>query len=148
MNEARMKKVLPKPEDVSAKAGAMPWKGVSRVSIAPYADAIVKLRERHYSFGEIAAWMTKQLNTPVQRGQVYHIWRISSAARKFVAAEKKMREKVKVVVRELDRAAAREKRAGNAKGVDVIRKLRRMTIKGANDLNPGPLLLLAGRKAR
>lgn len=52
----------------------MPWKENARIDLYPHQDAIVTLRRRGYSFGEIAEWFAKELNAPVKRGQVYYIY--------------------------------------------------------------------------
>lgn len=64
----------PSPRDVARKATGMPWKENARVDVSPYEKAILALRERGYSFGEIAEWLGKEINAPVKRGQVYYVY--------------------------------------------------------------------------
>lgn len=67
------------PEAIAQKAASMPWKKNARVNLLPYENAIAALRERGYSYGEIATWLTKELNAPVKRGQVYYVCQIRDA---------------------------------------------------------------------
>jgi hypothetical protein len=76
---------------IAKMAAAMPWKENARIDIFPYENAIVALRERGYSYGEIAAWLSEKLNAPVQRGQVYYVCqaRAEEIQEQFEEAEKK-----------------------------------------------------------
>ena len=67
----------------------MPWKENARVDVFPYEKAILELRERGYSYGEIATWLTKEVNAPVKRGQVYYVCQMVAAEKeeKFKEAE-------------------------------------------------------------
>lgn len=62
------------PKEIARKAAKMPWKDTGRVDVFPYQKAILSLRERGYSFGEIAEWLGKEINAPVKRGQVYYVY--------------------------------------------------------------------------
>ena len=62
------------PKAVALKAANMPWKENARVDVSPYQEAILALRERGYSYGEIAEWLAKEINAPVKRGQVYYVY--------------------------------------------------------------------------
>ena len=79
------------PAAIAQKAAAMPWKENARIDLFPYEKAIVALRERGYSYGEVAAWLTKELNAPVQRGQVYYVCQVRAAEtqEQFEEAERK-----------------------------------------------------------
>ena len=44
------------------------------MDVSPYEKAILALRERGYSFAEIAEWLGKEINAPVKRGQVYYVY--------------------------------------------------------------------------
>ena len=67
------------PAQIAQKAASMPWKENARVDLFPYEKAIHALRERGYSYGEIALWLSKELNAPVKRGQVYYVCQVSAA---------------------------------------------------------------------
>jgi len=86
-----MKRKLPPnhPDVIADKAKEMPWKENARVNVLPYETAILALRERGYSFGEIAEWLTKELGAPVKRGQVYYVYQAwqEEGEREFAEAE-------------------------------------------------------------
>ena len=56
----------------------MPWKEDARVNVLPYEKAIITLRERGYSYGEIAKWLSKELGLPVKRGQIYYVCKLEA----------------------------------------------------------------------
>lgn len=72
------KKPSDHPDVIAAKAKQMPWKENARVNVSSYEDAILTLRERGYSYGDIAKWLSKELNAPVKRGQVYYVCKVES----------------------------------------------------------------------
>lgn len=77
------------PESLAQKAAQMPWKENARINLLPYEDSIIALRERGYSYAEVAEWLSKELNAPVKRGQVYYVCQVHAAANfeKFKEAE-------------------------------------------------------------
>lgn len=79
------------PAAIAQKAASMPWKENARIDLMPYEKAIVALRERGYSYGEIATWLAKELNAPVKRGQVYYVCQVRAAEtqEQFEEAERK-----------------------------------------------------------
>jgi len=91
MKKPSEEKRILSPAAIAQKAAAMPWKENARIDILPYEKAIVALRERGYSYGEIATWLTKELNAPVQRGQVYYVCQVRAAEtqEQFEEAERK-----------------------------------------------------------
>ena len=97
------------PAAIAKKAAAMPWKENARIDIFPYEKAIVALRERGYSYGEIATWLAEELNAPVQRGQVYYVCqaRAAETQEQFEEAERKgqVRYLPRISPEEAERAA-------------------------------------------
>ena len=73
MKKTSEEKPVLSPAAIARKAAGMPWKENARVDLFPYEKAIVALRERGYSYGEIATWLAQELNAPVKRGQVYYV---------------------------------------------------------------------------
>ncbi len=68
------------PNLLAQAAERMPWKPKAQFPVARYLDAIEKLRERGYSFAEIAEWLNERLadkltGTKITRAQVYHAFR-------------------------------------------------------------------------
>ena len=61
------------PAAIARKAASMPWQENARIDVFPYEKAIVALRERGYSYGEVATWLSNELKAPVKRGQVYYV---------------------------------------------------------------------------
>ena len=107
------------PAAIAKKAAAMPWKDNARIDIFPYEKAIVALRERGYSYGEIATWLAEELNAPVQRGQVYYVCQARSAEtqKQFEEAERKgkVRYLPRISPEEAERAAKEQDQAGGKK---------------------------------
>lgn len=107
------------PGALAKKAAAMPWKENARVNLFPYEKAIVALRERGYSYGEIATWLAEQLNAPVQRGQVYYVCQSIAAEdlEKFDEAERKgkVRNLPHISPEDAERAALEQDKESNKK---------------------------------
>lgn len=107
------------PAKIAKLASAMPWKENARVNVMPYENAIVALRERGYSYGEIATWLSEKLNAPVQRGQVYYVCQCRAAVDEeaFETAERegKVRYLPKIAPEEAERAAMMQDQAGEKK---------------------------------
>ena len=80
---------------IARKAAKMPWKENARVDVSPYKKAILALRERGYSFGEIAEWLGKEINAPVKRGQVYYVYQCHLAEEEADFREAERRGEVK-----------------------------------------------------
>lgn len=107
------------PAAIAKKATSMPWKENARIDLFPYEKAIVALRERGYSYGEIATWLAQELNAPVQRGQVYYVCQVRAAEsqEQFEEAERKGKVRflptIKLSPEEAEQAAmAQDERAG------------------------------------
>lgn len=79
------------PKLIAEKAAQMPWKESARIDLYPHQAAIVTLRKRGYSYGEIGEWLAKELSAPVKRGQVYYIYQqyLLESEVAFDAAEKR-----------------------------------------------------------
>lgn len=83
MSEINPNVIGTKTDDTKALALAaerMPWKLKAQFPVSRYTDAIEKLRERGYSFAEIADWLNTQLadklnGTKITRSQVYYAFR-------------------------------------------------------------------------
>ena len=88
-----MKRKLPPnhPDVIAKKAAELPWKEDARVDIFPYEKAILTMRERGYSYGEIAKWLTEAIGAPVKRGQVYYVCKVEAveAQQRFEAGVKR-----------------------------------------------------------
>ena len=54
------------PRDLEEIANSMPIK----VNVRHYISAMRRLREKRYSFGDIATWMTEHLGVEITRSQV------------------------------------------------------------------------------
>ena len=69
----------------------MPWKEKPRVNVLAYEEAILELRKRGYSYGEIAKWLTKEIGATVKRGQVYYVCKVEAveAQQRFEEAEER-----------------------------------------------------------
>lgn len=61
--------VLPEPQELEAKAEAMPPK----VRLGLYVSAMLSLRQKDYSYQDIADWLTEELGVPIKRGQVSYV---------------------------------------------------------------------------
>lgn len=107
------------PAAIAKMATAMPWKENARVDIFPYEKAIFALRERGYSYGEIATWLSEKLNAPVQRGQVYYVCQVRAAEvqEQFEEAERKgkVRYLPNISPEEAERAAQEQDKARDNK---------------------------------
>jgi hypothetical protein len=53
------------PAAIARKAASMPWKEYARVDLFFYETAIITLRARGYSYGEIAAWLPSPASSPM-----------------------------------------------------------------------------------
>jgi len=84
------------PDVVAEKAAAMPWKS-ARVDIDGYKKAISVLRQRGYSYGEIADWLSKEIKRPVKRGQVYYVHQTCLAEEQEAYLEAQSRGEVRTV---------------------------------------------------
>jgi len=119
MKKASTEKSVLTPAAIAKKAAAMPWKENARIDIFPYEKAIVALRERGYSYGEIATWLAEQLNAPVQRGQVYYVCQARSAEsqEQFEEAERKGKVRYLPLIspEEAERAAKEQDQARGKK---------------------------------
>lgn len=60
---------FPQPEVLEEAADEMPRK----VPLQSYKHAMLKLREKGYSYQEVAVWISKQLDVPVTRNQVAYV---------------------------------------------------------------------------
>lgn len=71
------------PDEIQAlarEAESMPWKPKTPFPVSRYLPAIEALKERGYSFAEIAEWLNGKLasklnGTTITRAQVYHAFR-------------------------------------------------------------------------
>jgi hypothetical protein len=61
--------VLPEPQELEAKAEAMPPK----IRLSLYFSAMASLRQKDYSYQDIADWLTEELGVPIKRGQVSYV---------------------------------------------------------------------------
>jgi hypothetical protein len=114
MSENSRKNGPSSPSAIAKKAVAMPWKENARINLFPYEKAIFALRERGYSYGEVAAWLAKEINAPVKRGQIYYVCQQLASEREedFEAARRKGKVKeypvIKLSPEEAERAAAEQ----------------------------------------
>jgi hypothetical protein len=122
MSESPRKNDPSSPSAIAKKAAAMPWKENARVDLFPYEKAILALRERGYSYGEVAAWLEKEISAPVKRGQVYYVCQqlAAEAHDEFDAAEAKGKVRylplIKLTPEEAERAAADQDQDGAGGG--------------------------------
>lgn len=106
------------PKVIAQKAANMPWKENARIDLFPYEKAIDALRERGYSYGEVATWLAQELNAPVQRGQVYYVCQVCAAQteEQFEEAERKGKVRylpnIKLSPEEAERAAMEQDEVG------------------------------------
>ncbi len=68
------------PTSLANEADHMPWKPKAPFPVSRYIDSIEKLKQRGYSFAEIAQWLNDKLapklqGTTITRAQVYHAYR-------------------------------------------------------------------------
>jgi hypothetical protein len=78
--EEESRESLSLPQLLAVSAKGMPWKPNARFDVSPYSEAIAALKERGYSFAEIASWLKEQLasqlnGTSIGRGQVYRVYK-------------------------------------------------------------------------